>query len=486
MHDHLQAWAAFERVKIRFTLEITSPLAIGSGETLLEQITQSNGQTRDVELKQLALDNQGCPYIPGSSFKGLLRGACQTALPVELQNQLSGLFAQAPQASASSDDSSSGQFMRVYDIRSHKGAFDISTSQHNKINPVTKTVLDQHLFIRKCVAAGAKFHGCIELDRIHKNTLDGFIELLYVMADVDSGYGLGAGQNIQQGIFHLNIENIVVVEQSEFREWITQPASARLPWCDYTYEQAIQRRESAHRPIPFVINTLSPLLILEPQKVAASPKNEIVFKTLNNCPYIPASTLLGVWRSRCRKILATMLYQNQDWQQLCNNNAANQATVDSIIDTVFGNQKSASMVSISDAVMSDYKPERHDHYQSFNAIDRFTGEVKDGALFSVKAIDLASFNFSIKIDINRLNKHAPSMIIIVLLAMKDFYMADVKMGWGTNKGFGHIQLRPADSNLKDWDALLNSVCQYYELSIPEIEQRYSDLTQLLAEKEVLL
>ena len=103
------------------------------------------------------------------------------------------------------------------------------------------------------------------------------------------------------------------------------------------------------------------------------------YRNKNNQLIIPVSSLTGVLRSQCRKILLTLIMANsaktaeEDHRQ--ENNKANE-----LIAELFGSTAQQSKIWLTDAVAEE--TQNYDHIQNFNAVDRFTGGTADGALYT--------------------------------------------------------------------------------------------------------
>ncbi len=154
------------------------------------------------------------------------------------------------------------------------------------------------------------------------------------------------------------------------------------------------------------------------------------FNSRNGKAIIPASTLAGVARARGRKILMTLLHQANPQQPL--NKIADKA--ETMIGEIFGSKDKQSAVEFSDAMDTANKTTKHTQY--FNAIDRFTGGVKDGALFNVVAAQCDELKTgSCYLNIDR----APNgdwWKGLLLFIARDAIEGELAVGWGKSKGYG--------------------------------------------------
>ncbi|MGH8498417.1 MAG: RAMP superfamily CRISPR-associated protein, partial [Methylococcales bacterium] len=162
---------------------------------------------------------------------------------------------------------------------------------------------------------------------------------------------------------------------------------------------------------------------------------------------IPGSTLKGWVRGQCRKILLTLQDVKDD------------KTVDGMLNEIFGDtDRDPQRVRFDDA-LSDVDEEKELHAQTFNAVDRFTGGVKPGALFNVEAIWPKAFRGTIHYRAERLEDW---MKILLLYVLRDAEEGDLVLGWGKSKGYGRLTLKPMfkyldslhESTLELWHDLL--------------------------------
>ena len=99
------------------------------------------------------------------------------------------------------------------------------------------------------------------------------------------------------------------------------------------------------------------------------------------------------------------------------------------------------------------------HLQYFNAIDRFTGGVKEGALFNVKA---AQCDYLVTkkchLNLDRLPK-GEWWKGLLLFIVRDAIEGDLAVGWGKSKGFGSftIALNAKNHKMNSRSSLINAI-----------------------------
>ncbi len=162
---------------------------------------------------------------------------------------------------------------------------------------------------------------------------------------------------------------------------------------------------------------------------------------------IPGSTLKGWARGQCRKIMLT-LQDSKDGKG-----------VDQLLDTIFGGTEHGAGCLRFDDALADVDEAKHLHPQTFNAVDRFTGGVKPGALFNVEAAWPEAFAGTVHYRADLLKGW---MKILLLYVLRDAEQGDLVVGWGKSKGFGRLRLKPVlkdldffdESSLELWHQLL--------------------------------
>ncbi|HKK29197.1 MAG TPA: RAMP superfamily CRISPR-associated protein, partial [Alphaproteobacteria bacterium] len=183
------------------------------------------------------------------------------------------------------------------------------------------------------------------------------------------------------------------------------------------------------------------------------PDRLTVLQTPDGRIRIPASTLRGALRARARKIL--ILWIHEFWKRRPNqehieNTAARSATAileagkqaDRLLENLFGSTTWASTVQISDFVSTKAIKTQDLHHQYFNAIDRFTGGVAEGALYEARAIPIGTeLKGQLRLALRAETSIPPWTRLLLGLVLRDMAMGDIAIGWGKAKGYGTIKLR---------------------------------------------
>ncbi|WP_420589066.1 RAMP superfamily CRISPR-associated protein [Bacterioplanoides sp.] len=475
---------AFARIRIHLTLTLTSALRISSGQVAF--LPHPKNEEKEIEYALVYRDVLGKPYLPSTSLRGLLRAAAQDISDPEQQQTLNTLF-----GSANLDDSGNHSRIRVYDARAKTAHTRITT--HNKINPITATAEDKLLFKSESVDPGTAFTLTIELDDVSEAEKLTIIDLLLLFSETNP-FQLGSGANKRLGEFTLNIDKIETLSQDDVYYWLQQKDCTELPYqpADLPQQTHATFKQQGLIKIPFSLYLKSPLLIAAESERKTSNNEEadpIKFKQRDGYPYIPASTLLGVFRSRCRHIISSLALSQQETDpEPATALKCLTETTDALIDSLFGNTQRKSYIAISEG-SSDLPMSACTHKQSFNAIDRFTGEVKDSALFFAEACYGNCFNFNMHINSSALQAQNNGALLILFYALKDFTEGLIPLGWGANKGFGQVHLTaPTTHQIEaiDWSAM-SRYLQTHQLDLEpkQLEQWQQQLSeQLTATEEV--
>jgi CRISPR/Cas system CSM-associated protein Csm3 (group 7 of RAMP superfamily) len=206
----------------------------------------------------------------------------------------------------------------------------------------------------------------------------------------------------------------------------------------------------------------TPILIIDHDasfpKQESDQENELsadhVYLQDNHQAVIPGSTLKGLVKARCRKILLTLLPEHD---------------VDAWLMPAFGDmQKGLGYIRFFDATETQQKAYQHE--QIFNAIDRFTGGVKHPALYQVKAIQPEAFETRLswrKTD----NVDQDWFFGLMLLVLRDAMEADLTVGWGKAKGFGcfHLELsldiKSKRKWINDWSGFAKNYQQHTTIQV---------------------
>lgn len=436
------------RLKITGTLSNKTALMIGSGREIAK--TKTGNDITSPTYTAICLADEGKPYIPASSLRGLLLSLCNTRYGKD--SGLSKALFGSAKNNANTDDGNMGA-LRIYDavcetIRMQNDD-DTPKRTRNAINPVTGTAKDNFLYSHAYVPEGNTFNCEIEADNLNEAQIKQLLSLLRQL-DASPFSQLGKGKSNQQGLITWQLQTTETLGSESLQKWLTDgKAGSSLPWIKQTFADStppIAAKSLQH--FTLTITPQSPILINDPERVISDKgtgeaKLEY-YRNLQGQLVIPASSLKGVMRSQCRKILLTLLIDKaglkaNDGQQQANSIA------DGLIGELFGGTGQQSLIWLSDAVGKNAK----EHRQTFNAVDRFTGGVADGALYTANAATATA----IKTDLYLKNSLADWQKGLLILLLRDAMEGDLTVGWGKAKGFGSMTI--AIDQLPTWQTVID-------------------------------
>ncbi|AXY00991.1 hypothetical protein D1115_06850 [Vibrio alfacsensis] len=176
------------------------------------------------------------------------------------------------------------------------------------------------------------------------------------------------------------------------------------------------------------------MLIHDPEQVRPAKENEksdqkssdlIYLKRQGANLLIPGTTLKGAFRAQARKVLLTIAMR-----KLTNEKA--QTFADTLVSEIFGNQDQRSLLRFPDVEVTTEHDDVKSH-QYFNAIDRFTGGVKHGALFDAAIAIPKSFKVIVQGTL-----YKPEHKALWAWLVRDFLEGDIAIGYGKSKGYGAL------------------------------------------------
>lgn len=432
----------YRRVIIKGTLTTTTALHIGTGEL-------GENPENKVSYNTIVLDAQHNPYIPGSSLRGLL------ASQLIESEQKKHWFGDARQRSDAETQGKMGA-LRIYDAVSSSA--NTHFMSRTSIEPTTQAAKHHHLATHHLVDAGTTFTLEIGFDTWSASapikTQD--IESLLGLLERLNGAQMGTGKSVGQGILTWKLDTVSGLSTDAYQHWLGH---------NWVVSNAIQPLNSAFKLIQglspsaceallaevwttqaFTLRPLSPILINNPfdpelkSEEQGAPKQ--VFLKQGHTAIIPASTLKGWFRAHCRRILLTLLqHHTQVNDEVCE-------YVDrQLLDALWGGTDTGEgHIRFYDATVNFMDQDQH--LQTFNAVDRFTGGVKEGALYTAKALWIETpFKASLHF---RETKLEGWMKLLLLFVWRDAAEGDLVLGWGKSKGYGKLMLQAEDEHWKQW------------------------------------
>lgn len=442
----------YERVMITGWLTCRTMLHVGSG---FEEERTASGAAQP--LSQVCLGAGDQPFIPASSLRGYLSARVRASvddpnetLDKSLHERLFGTARRRAGDQPIDEDTDYGRMgaLRVYDALWGAGqAYRPRLQTRVAIDPVTGTAKAHQLFSQALVPAGSLFRCRLELERIDGAAVD---VLLAALNSLDGRVGaqLGAGKTLTQGVLRWRLDELRVLRPERFIDWL----SAHEPLETFFEALSVSPPKGSARLAGFahiglVLRPQAPLLVTDPEahKTNTEPSTpDRVFLSEGNRVRIPSSTLRGVVRARCRRILMTRLGCIASDNEASYNEQVLQSVVDEMIGVLFGGQDAMGLIRFSDALGRFRR--KQVHRQWFNAIDRFTGGVADHRLYHVQAVWPSHLCCRISFDPRLLTKAGewraqylwmPGLLVHVL---RDAMEGDLALGWGKARGYGALRV----------------------------------------------
>ncbi|PID44647.1 MAG: hypothetical protein CSB47_10905 [Proteobacteria bacterium] len=482
----------FRRVMIKGTLTLNSELHIGSGlpaekDTQNKDQEQENSQEKDGNdtcVNEVQRDATGKPFLPGSGLRGALAAQLDEQTPDGLHRRLFGLARQpaTEDKKESKEDQGGMGLLRVYDALL-MGQVKTDRRTRTRIEPVSGTAMQHHLATLNLVPEGTQFKLRVMLE--HSGGKESAItskelECVLTLLEGLSQQRLGSGKSIGQGQVTWRCEDVQVITEKGYREWILSRLEQDNSADSHSSETSLESYKEDYtaagntscdglKPLKwerkaFSLKPDGPILINDPEALRDRKEGDphVTFMTRSErSAVIPGSTLKGWFRAQSRRILLTLL-QDKEMAQ-----AERVARADELLNKMFGSTNSGMGCLRFEDAFAPFKKETDEHLQMFNAIDRFTGGVKESALFSAKGLwTNESFYSGISYQPYVLESEA-WMKLLLLYVWQDAKEGDLVLGWGKSKGYGRLTLKavntgwlekPGSEELEQWqDALLKAL-----------------------------
>lgn len=464
-------------IRIRYLFEgsiiLGDALHIGSGE----------GSERTDAL--VVRDGDGNFYIPGTGFLGIFRNAVEKVAPF-----MDGFS--SCQSKDNCEDKKPDEVCDTCKLFGYGGkggkvskvifsnctldsAINISEIRDGvSIERISETAVPERRakFDYEVIPKGSKFDFRIEIlnptARDKKLLSIGFNEF-------QKGYtGIGAKTSIGLGDFDLSIDSVFELNTANFmqlKEYILDEnyKGIEIPnplsgWSEGVNIDREKTKNEEERNIPNVCSIKYKLLFTEPfliksgdPSMPGSEELDARFIT-TTCwnengwvekPYLIGSSLKGVYRSRCEKIVRTLGGSACDPQargkkeklescgeKLREKEKQEKKTLPAeeiykqscLACRLFGSNQMRSRIRVSSAFSNCEIPMKKMDYV---AIDRFTGGAAEGKKFDSQVALNGEFNGKIV-----LNNFEIWQLGLLAYLFKDLYLEDVRIGYGKYKGYG--------------------------------------------------
>jgi len=445
--------AAWKRVKICGCLQVLSPLHIGNGIAVAEtrEPRDAGADPETSLINQVCCTAGGVPYLPASSLRGALRARLSGGVEVALFGE-------------SREEGSMGK-LRCYD------ALAVKTTTLQRRTGIAMNhqfgVVDPHkLFTHQIVSVGTEFILQIEADDLSEAELSTVLGLLESL-DGPPGSGLGAGKSKDQGRLHWRCDRVDIITDEQLAQWVVQDEVA-LPWATLETIPAPQTSEPEAVALAFTLEFESPWLVDGPEwhkkkkDSQDNPPHLEFSRTKQGHACVPASSFKGWLCGQARRILKTL------WVRGGQPLASVEQQVESRLADIFGDTRNAAWLRVSDAISeTPVSP----HLQQFNAIDRFTGGGKEGALYCVNAAPPVLLRGHLALS-SALPPTPDWRLGLLAWVARDAMDGDLRLGWGKSRGYGcaRLQLHLPDGTAADWPTCVAQVGNLIQPHVDAFQQ----------------
>jgi CRISPR/Cas system CSM-associated protein Csm3 (group 7 of RAMP superfamily) len=427
-------------LKFNGIVKLYSPLIIGSGE---EEFSDTD----------ILKDKNGTPYIPATSFIGsfssFIRDHCD--LSDDEKKMFNIIF-------PDQNDKWESLISCSDLVPVKKSHLNVVLRDGIGINPKNGMVKKDSKFDYQAVDRGAKFKLNIEIKYMNnqqKSMGEKLIKtLIDCMNDNDGGLiGFGAKTNNGFGKITLD-ENSMNYYEYDFTNkesvlnWIQDSGDkiAQKPSNikDYLKDSLKMKHDALNIEAYFKLK--SSLIIRSYSDEPSDPDSSSISYSKQNGAkdkieyFIPGTSLKGTIRTRCVKILNTILPEHS--KEIVNDLFGFVETVKKIKNEDDRKEKAVrSRIKVRDTILPDYA----DEVQSRIAIDRFTGGVIDGALFDSKALfdDGGDKVLKIEMTVNSPKSYEAGLLLLIL---KDLSTGDLAIGG--EKSIGRGVLKGINASIK--------------------------------------
>ena len=381
-----------KRVIFNAKLELLAPLLISSGNSNI-----------DVDI-QVIKDSNGIPFIPATSFIGVLKSIFSENYDTNKSNKLFGFDFQSS--------------IKCHDLKS-LNIINTEIRDGIKIDRKTNITKDGSKYNYEVVPFGSKFNIILEFYKENeKQDEELFKSLLTLICNskfnigAKTTSGFGRVQISEPKVYELDFSN-----REQFEAWLEY---------DFSKTWFNNNKETENYILPEKNHYFNITMDL-------SLKNSIIIKDYNSNIYSDAQSLKsngkyvisgtsfkGVLSNRIEKILNTLDIKNPK----------------KIMDELFGTEEKENTrkgrVFVDEYFIENIVPE----IQNRVKIDRFTGGTINSALFNNTPLwntHQDEKNLSVEIRVKKPKQHE---IGLLLLACKDLFEGDLTIGGEKNIGRG--------------------------------------------------
>ncbi len=445
-----------DRMAVEADLDLLTPLHVGTGDYRTDPDIHEigddapAGQHGGARVQTVLRDVDGMPYLPGSTLKGVLRGAAEAVLAPAARRLLFG----APRAKQPGVPGDPGQIGHLFvfparlvaDDRAHAAGLPYAADDGANVYVQARTRIDRDLgtaerrklFHHELVAPGVRFRFRAVLQCADDAARQAVETLLALLAAPD-GVPVGAGEAEGQGRLRLDPGSLVRTRRT------VDLGSGRL------VETALDGDLPAPPPVPDApVHDLRLRLVCDGLFVSGDsswrPRREIddgprdpdmvPLTAAGGAPALLPSSVLGVLRARAAWLDATGGAADPDDRDRVVRDRDEVAGL-SPTERLFGVAGWRGLVRVA-ALEPEAGAETIDVTNV--AIDRFTGGALHGALFTTRAFVRPRFGLRLQLTTRGDYPAATDRALFELL-LADLDRNGLMLGHGTGKGYGWFRVQ---------------------------------------------
>lgn len=422
------------KIVLKGEIELLSPTLIGSG----------NDDLSDIDV---LLDKEEKPFIPATSFIGVLRHYIKSDDITDRQKDIFWGFTRKKEGHQSSILCSDLSSINKFTIKIRDGI---------KIDNTRGIVKDKGKYDYQIIERGAKFSLNIEAGYEDKKFIHRIIATICQGLEREN-IRVGAKTNNGLGKIRLN--------KKEFYDFDFSNKEDVLRWLkrDFSKKSVISEPpftiKSEHFTIDAIFDLKSSIIIRSYSEDPGEP--DAVHIRSNNENILTGSSLKGAIRARAERIVNTL------------------GKPEKIIEELFGNvddenrstQARKGKIRVEEVILPKFISEVNNRIK----IDRFTGGTIESALFDTMPVytDFKDKVRNVKITIN---KYEPYEAGLILLVLKDLWTGDLAVGGEKNIGRGVFNGSYADISWNTHDVHIES--DHNKIS-KEAKERLEELVKAL-------